>query len=124
MSIVRLVSRPLSEQISALERGLPIHAVTEVASQLNISRRELAAALDLRHRPTGRCTLAESERLLRVMRIRKLLRGVFPTDALVSMWFQAQCAVHRRTPLSLLRTDVGEVIVMDLVRTIRGGRAR
>jgi putative toxin-antitoxin system antitoxin component (TIGR02293 family) len=57
-----------------------------------------------------------------VIRIQKLAREVFSTDAAVAEWLTAKDdALGKRTPLAMLSTDVGAAQVTNLLQAMIHG---
>ena len=129
MSILALAEKPASEQIAAIEKGFPSRSLNEVAKMLGLSKQRIIAGLKFAQRTvsqrekTGvRFTLEESERLLRVLRVRRIAREVFTTDEAVAQWLNApDRSLRGKTPLDMLATDVGAKEVENLARAMMHG---
>jgi putative toxin-antitoxin system antitoxin component (TIGR02293 family) len=64
----------------------------------------------------------ESERLLRVVRVRSLARDVFTTDTAVGEWMnRPQNYLDGQTPLEALETGLGATRVENLARSMVHG---
>jgi putative toxin-antitoxin system antitoxin component (TIGR02293 family) len=129
MSVLTLPNRPVSEQIRALERGLPSRALVEIADLIGVPKARLIEGLKLvartiraREKSGARLSAAESERLYRVVRLRTLARAVFATDAAVAEWLSApDGSLGGKTPLEMLATDLGSQKAENLVRAMIHG---
>lgn len=115
MSVFSLAEKSPAEQIAAIQRGLPGSALRQIVAGIGLSQKAIVAALGLSPRTVAlrasrgqAFSAAESERLLRVIRMRRQAREVFATDAAVAQWLStADPALGGRTPLEMLATDVG-----------------
>ena len=132
MSILTLTSRPLTEQIQILERGLPSSALAEIAAVLGLPKARLIEGLKLvlrtvtqREKKRERFSPMESERIYRVVRIRVLAREIFSADSAVAEWMSApDRSLGNRTPLEMLATDLGAQKVESLLRAMMHGVPR
>lgn len=115
MSVLALAEKSPAEQIAAIRRGLPGSALRQIVAAIGLSQKALVAALGLSPRTVAlrasrrqAFSAAESERLLRVIRLRRLAREVFATDEAVAQWLSTpDPALGGRTPLEMQATDVG-----------------
>lgn len=126
MTVFQLVEQSPSAQVAAIERGLPSRVLGQLVDQLGVAQKVLLDALGLaartvalrvkRNQPFNQ---TESERLLRVVRIQKLAREVFSTDAAVAQWLTTpDTALGNRTPLGMLSTDIGTAQVHNLLQAM------
>ncbi len=124
MSILALARKPPLTQIRAIEKGLPSTSLSEIATALGISKSKLIEHLRFaprtvtqREKCGNRFTMEESERLLRIVRVRHLLKELFTTDEAIAEWLEAEDDfLGNRTPLAMLSTDVGTAKVENLVK--------
>jgi putative toxin-antitoxin system antitoxin component (TIGR02293 family) len=122
MTILALAERPDSEQIAAIERGLPSNSLSQIAKMLGLPKQRIIAALKLAQRTVSDrekskrpFRLEESERLLRVLRVHRIAREVFTTDDAVAKWLSMpDRSLGMKTPLDMLATDVGTAKVENL----------
>jgi putative toxin-antitoxin system antitoxin component (TIGR02293 family) len=129
MTLLALAERPDSEQIAAIERGLPSNSLSQIAKMLGLPKQRIIAALKLAQRTvSGReksgkpFRLVESERLLRVLRVHRIAREVFTTDEAVATWLSTpDRSLAMRTPLDMLATDVGTAKVENLASAMVHG---
>jgi putative toxin-antitoxin system antitoxin component (TIGR02293 family) len=129
MTIFDLAERPDSEQIAAIERGLPSNSLDQIAKMLGLPKQRIISALKFAHRTiTGRekarkpFTLEESERLLRILRIHRIAREVFTTDDAVATWLgMPDRSLGMKTPLDMLATDIGTARVENLANAMVHG---
>jgi putative toxin-antitoxin system antitoxin component (TIGR02293 family) len=128
-AVLELPGKSATEQIAALERGLPSSTLNEISALLNLPKGNILKKLKLaqrtitlREKSGKRFTLEESERLLRVLRVRRIVREVFQTDQAVSDWLIApDASLGKKSPLEMLTTDVGAAKVENLARAMVHG---
>ncbi|HUJ43985.1 MAG TPA: antitoxin Xre-like helix-turn-helix domain-containing protein [Opitutaceae bacterium] len=114
MSILALSDKPRSAQIAAVRRGFPHTALEQIAAGLGLSRSKVIDALAIsprtaawRQRHRRSFTTSESERLFRLVRVRRLAREVFATDAAVAEWLETpDGSLGGKAPLQMLATDL------------------
>ncbi len=129
MTVFQLAEQPPAAQIAAIEKGLPGAALRQMVDGLGISRKVLLGALGLAPRTMAHrmgknqaFSQTESERLMRVMRARKLAHEVFSTEEAVAQWLTTpDVALGKRTPLAMLATDVGTAEVHNLLQAMIHG---
>jgi putative toxin-antitoxin system antitoxin component (TIGR02293 family) len=129
MSTLTLADKSVTEQIAAIKRGLPSSTLREIVGLMGLSQRTIVKALGFASRTIALrvsrrqpFSASESERLFRVIRIRKLAREVFATDDAVTQWMTApDKALAGRTPLEMLATDLGTAKVDNLLRAMIHG---
>jgi putative toxin-antitoxin system antitoxin component (TIGR02293 family) len=129
MSVLTLPQRPLSEQIRAIEQGLPARTLGDLAELMGLPKATLIAGLKLvqrtitaREKSNERFSAVESERLYRLVRVRDLARNVFTSDAAVAEWLNApDRSLGNKAPLEMLATDLGSQKVENLVRAMMHG---
>jgi putative toxin-antitoxin system antitoxin component (TIGR02293 family) len=87
MNVFALADKPVTEQIAAIERGLPGSTLRKLVEAMGISQRTLTEALGFAARTMAlrasrgqAFSSSESERLLRVIRTRKLAHKIFTTN--------------------------------------------
>lgn len=127
--LFELPETPISNQIAVIERGLPGSALAAIAKDLGIAKHRILAGLNLpqrtiaeRERTQQRLSADESERLLRLLRVRKLARLVFSTNSAVAEWLSTpDRALRDQAPLDMLRTDLGTATVENLIRAMAHG---
>jgi putative toxin-antitoxin system antitoxin component (TIGR02293 family) len=129
MTILDLAEKSDSEQIAAIEKGLPSRSLTQIARLLGLPKQTIIVALRFAQRTVSEreksrkpFTLEESERLLRVLRIHRVAREVFTTDEAVAAWLnQPDRSLGMRTPLAMLATDLGAAKVENLATAMIHG---
>ena len=129
MRILTLSGKPVSEQIAAIERGLPSSSLGQIASLLGLPKQRIITGLrfaqrtvSARERTKARFSLEESERLLRVLRVHHIAREVFTTDEAVAQWLDApDRSLGMKTPLDMLATDLGAAKVENLAQAMIHG---
>jgi putative toxin-antitoxin system antitoxin component (TIGR02293 family) len=129
MTIFELAYRPDSEQIAAIEKGLPSQSLHQIAALLGLPKQKIIAALKFAQRTVSErekakqpFKLAESERLLRVLRVHRIAREVFTTDDAVSKWLSTpDRSLGMKAPLDMLATDIGTAKVENLAHAMVHG---
>jgi len=123
MSVLALADKPYEVQIAAIERGLPGSTLRQIVEALGLSQKAVVEALGFAPRTVAlrvsrkqAFSSVESERLFRVIRMRKLARDVFATDEAVAQWLMTpDRTLTGRTPLAMLATDLGTAKVERLL---------
>jgi putative toxin-antitoxin system antitoxin component (TIGR02293 family) len=123
MSVLALADKPYEIQIAAIERGLPGSTLRQIVEVLGLSQKAVVEALGFAPRTVAlrvsrkqAFSSVESERLFRVIRMRKLARDVFATDEAVAHWLMTpDRTLASRTPLAMLATDLGTAKVERLL---------
>jgi putative toxin-antitoxin system antitoxin component (TIGR02293 family) len=129
MSVFALADKPPTEQIVAIQRGLPGSALRQIVEVLGVSQKLIIRALGFAPRTVAlrasrkqAFSPAESERLFRVVRLRKLGREVFSTDEAVAQWMTTpDRSLGGKAPLEMLTTDLGAARVENLLRAMAHG---
>lgn len=129
MSVLTLPSKPIGQQIEAIKRGFPSDSLMVIARALGVSKQSLVAGLNLAQRTVTarenagtRFSPEESERLLRVVRVRELAREVFTNDEAVAEWMGTPKEyLDGQTPLRALETGLGAARVENLVKAMVHG---
>lgn len=123
MSVFALAEKSATEQIAAIERGLPGSTLRQIVAVIGLSQKAIMEALGFAPRTVAlrasrrqAFSATESERLFRVIRMRKLAREVFSTDEAVAQWMTApDSTLGGRSPLEMLATDLGAAKVENLL---------
>jgi len=129
MSVLALADKSYDVQIAAIERGLPGSTLRQIVEVLGLSQKAIVEALGFAPRTVAfrasrkqAFSSVESERLFRVIRMRKLARDVFSTDDAVAQWLTTpDRALAGRTPLSMLATDLGTTKAEQLLLAMTHG---
>jgi putative toxin-antitoxin system antitoxin component (TIGR02293 family) len=129
MTIFELADKPDSEQIAAIEKGLPSHSLNQIAKLLGLPKHTIIVALKFAQRTISErekarkpFKLEESERLLRVLRVHRIAREVFTTDEAVAEWLNMpDRSLGMKTPLAMLATDIGTAKVENLANAMIHG---
>lgn len=127
--IFSLADDSIEQQILCVREGLPASAFAEVASTLDMPRTHLAAKLDIAPRTLTRkygskqkLSREESEKILRLAKIRNLARTLFNNDQSVSEWLSKPAsALNGVAPIDLLDTHTGISQVESLLQGIAHG---
>jgi putative toxin-antitoxin system antitoxin component (TIGR02293 family) len=129
MTIFELADKPDSEQIAAIEKGLPSQSLNQIAKMLGLPKQTIIVALKFAQRTISErekakkpFKLEESERLLRVLRVHRIAREVFTTDEAVAKWLDMpDRSLGMKTPLDMLATDIGTAKVENLANAMIHG---
>ena len=124
-----LSSHTTQELISALDKGLPFHALEVLSKESGISVNEIARVVGIpertlaRRKAAGRLAAAESERLLRVSRIFEQAVALWAGDtcAAVSWLRKARTALDGHAPLEYTATELGAREVERLIGQLEHG---
>ena len=107
---------------------MPFGAISALASQIGVEKKELIGILDIpartlaRRQNERRFRAGESDRLFRVGRIVALAEEVLGTKEKAAGWLRrANRALGGETPLSYLDTDHGAQQIEDLLIRIAHG---
>jgi len=129
MSVFTLAKKPVNQQIAAVKRGFPSNTLHRISMVLGLPKQNIVSGLKLAQRTisarekTGeRFSSEESERLLRVIRVRDLAREVFTTDEAVAEWMSTPKEyLDGQTPLEALETGLGAGRVENLAKAMVHG---
>jgi putative toxin-antitoxin system antitoxin component (TIGR02293 family) len=125
-----LADHPADELLRRIRKGLPAATLDQVAASLGIPKGVLAAKLRIAKRTLTRkqserraLSVEESEKVLRVARIRNVARALFRTDEAVADWLgKADPALDGAAPLDLLDTEIGARQVEELILSLGHGQ--
>lgn len=116
------------EWIDLIRRGIPAAAVDSVLKALQVSQSDLAKVLGIpgrtlaRRKRQGTLNSEESAKLLRLARVVGRATEVFEDADTALDWLKApNSALARKTPLSLVDTDIGAESVLDTLGRIEHG---
>ncbi len=121
----KIYRAPALEQWERLSRGLPAPVFRAVAQSLGAPVKKLAAWLELpertlRSRPG--LTAAESEKSFRAYRVFRQAQEVLEGEEEARHWLTTpKRALGGRTPVELLKSDVGANEVLNLLGAIDEG---
>lgn len=113
-----------------IENGIPRAVVEHLQERLGLTDVELARALGvsaktlqrLAGRRAARLTAAQGDRLYRLARLAAMAEGVFERQDRAREWLhEPQRGLGDRSPLDVLRTEVGAREVEDLLGRIEYG---
>jgi putative toxin-antitoxin system antitoxin component (TIGR02293 family) len=113
-----------------IETGIPRAVAEHLQERLGLTDVELARALGvsaktlqrLAARRAGRLTAAQGDRLYRLARLAAMAEGVFESVDRAQEWLrEPQRGLGDRSPLDVMRTEVGAREVEDLLGRIEYG---
>jgi len=112
----------------AVERGIPLEALTSFVAESGLPMKDVLEAViplrTLKHRRARgeSLTLDESDKLARVVRLFRFTLEVFGDQGKAVRWFtNPKMRLEDRTPISLLRTELGGETVNQLLWQIADG---
>ena len=123
------VRPPKTEQqvLELIERQLPTSSINRLLA-LGLTRTEVDSLViplrTLQHRRSRheKLTVEESDRVLRLMRLLSQAESVYGSRERALAWFRrSHPRLGGRTPLEMLKTDMGSRIVEDLLVQIDEG---
>ena len=125
-----LAEEPAQYLLPQIRKGLPAATLEQLARALGLTKGLLAEKLGIAKRTLARKESAhlalsadESEKVVRVARMRNLARAVFSSDEAISQWLlKADPALGNRAPLDFLDTEIGAREVEDLIQSIAYGQ--
>ena len=116
------------ELVEHVREGLPPKTFTSLASKLDFTEEELAKALGIprrtltRRKREERLDRRESEAVVRLARIAGRASDALGDLAAAHRWLRTpNRSLGGRTPLSLVDTDLGATLVMDVLDRIEHG---
>jgi len=118
-----------SELRRLTREGLPVSALTSLATEFSIERKALTRAVGISDRTlsrrlakTERLSTEESDGVVRMARVLALANDTFGTKEKASLWLQApNIVLEGQTPFSLLDTDSGVRSVETILGRIAWG---
>lgn len=125
-----LQSRPRTslDWVSVIRKGISSAAVDSLATTIQVTHSELAAALGIpertlaRRKKEGMLNSEESAKLVRLARVIERAEEVFEDmDASLNWLKSPNAALSGASPFSLLDTDIGAESVMDTLGRIEHG---
>lgn len=126
--VLRANARTTFDWIEVIREGIPAAAVDSLLRAIHVSRSDLAKLLGIpertlaRRKREGTLNSEESSKLLRVARVVVRATEVFEDAETALDWLKApNAALQRKTPLSLLDTDIGAESVLDTLGRIEHG---
>jgi putative toxin-antitoxin system antitoxin component (TIGR02293 family) len=127
-NVLRANAHTTFDWIEVIRQGIPAAAVDSLLTAIHVSRSDLAKLLGIpertlaRRKREGILNSEESSKLLRVARVVARAAEVFEDAEAALDWLKApNAALQRRTPLSLLDTDIGAESVLDTLGRIEHG---
>jgi putative toxin-antitoxin system antitoxin component (TIGR02293 family) len=126
--VLRVKPQTTFDWIALIRQGIPAAAVDHLLATLRVSQSDLAKVLGIpqrtlaRRKREGTLNSEESSKLLRIARVVGRATEVFEDAETALDWLKApNSALQRKTPLSLLDTDIGAESVLDTLGRIEHG---
>ena len=127
-SVLGARSRTRLEWVDMIRQGIPAAAVDSLLKAIRVSQVDLAKMLGIpertlaRRKREGTLNSEESAKLLRLARVVGRATEVFEDADAALDWLKApNSALARKTPLSLLDTEIGAESVLDTLGRIEHG---
>jgi len=126
----KIVNRSLDAKatIETVRRGLPASAIDEAVAYMDVSQKDLLAALRIPmssyHRKlAGKETLSspESEKVVRLAEIARRAEQAFGNPKAAREWLTAENLALGASPLSLIDTEAGAAQVRRVLGTLEYG---
>ena len=124
---VRYLKATAMDLVAMVREGLPWTLYQGVMTDLGFTDQMAAGVLHiplrtLTRRKGGRLDPQESERVMRLVRLRAKAEDVLGTGAKATLWLESpNRALGGATPLSLLDTDIGTQAAEDVLTRIEYG---
>lgn len=126
--VLRTKPNSTLDWIEVIRQGIPAGAVESLLKAMQVSQSDLARALGIpertlaRRKRDGVLNSEESAKLLRLARVVGRAHEVFESAEPAIHWLKSpNAAFGRKTPLSLLDTDLGAENVLDTLGRIEHG---
>ncbi len=114
--------KDIIERIASIREGMPVANLTNLAARTGLAIAALAENLRLNprtlRRRTDRLNAEETERFLRVTRVLDRAEELMEPEAARRWLTEPAIALGRRTPISLLDTDLGTEQVLTVLGAI------
>ena len=128
-SVFELAEQPTNVIVKAIRGGLPARAFSQVADAMMLSKEALAKKLGIATRTINRkqnakqtLSAEETEKILRVARIRNLAGELFTSEEAISEWLVKPASpLGNIAPIDMLDTDVGARDVEGYIRGLLYG---
>ena len=127
-SVLGAKSHTRLEWVEMIRQGIPAAAVDSLLKAIRVSQVDLAKLLGIpertlaRRKREGTLNSEESAKLLRLARVVGQATEVFEDAEAALDWLKApNSALARKTPLSLLDTEIGAESVLDTLGRIEHG---
>ncbi len=114
--------REILDRIAAIREGMPVADLANLATRTGLPISALAESLRLNtrtlRRRTDRLNAEETEKFLRVTRVLDRAEELMDPEAARQWLTEPAIALGRRTPISLLDTDLGTAQVFTVLGAI------
>lgn len=126
--VLRAAPRTSLDWVALIRQGMPAAAVDHLLDVVQMSRADFADVLGIpertlaRRKREGTLTTEESAKLLRLARVIVRATEVFEDAEAALDWLRApNASLKRKTPLSLMDTDIGAESIFDMLGRIEHG---
>ena len=126
---IKVKTNNLNEMISMIKKGLPAETVVTLSTSLDMSIKATAeltniaeSTLARRRREKGKLRASESDRVVRIARLRDRAVVVLEEEQRANRWFKTPLkALHGCTPLEYAESELGAQEVMNLLGRLEHG---
>ena len=126
---IKIKTNNLNEMISMIKKGLPAETVVTLSNSLDMSIKATAELTDIaestlarRRREKGKLRAGESDRVVRIARLRDRAVVVFEEEQRANRWLKTPLrALNGCTPLEYAESELGAQEVMNLLGRLEHG---
>jgi putative toxin-antitoxin system antitoxin component (TIGR02293 family) len=127
-SILKRQVRSISDLDGLVLQGLPFQSLERLMESFHLGRGDIETLLLIpprtlaRRKTARRMTVGESDRLIRLARVATYAAEILGTEEKAAEWLRrSNRALGNKTPLELLKTDIGARQVEDVLGRIQHG---
>ena len=126
---IKVKTNNLNEMISMIKKGLPAETVVTLSTSLDMSIKATAELTDIaestlarRRREKGKLRAGESDRVVRIARLRDRAVVVLEEEQRANRWLKTPLrALNGCTPLEYAESELGAQEVMNLLGRLEHG---
>lgn len=126
---INFKTKNVNEMIEKIKDGLPAETVVTLSASLDMSIKSIAELTDIaestlarRRRTKGKLKANESDRVIRIARLRDRAVDVFEDENRANQWLKAPLrALDDQSPLKYAESELGAQEVMNLLGRIEHG---
>ena len=126
---IKVKTSNLNEMITMIKKGLPAETVVTLSTALDMSIKATAelthiaeSTLARRRREKGKLRAGESDRVVRIARLRDRAAAVLEEDQRANRWLKTPLrALNGCTPLEYAESELGAQEVMNLLGRLEHG---
>ena len=126
---INLKTKNLNDMIEKIKEGLPAEAAVALSASLDLPLKAIAKIADIsestlarRRKKKGRLKADESDRIVRIARLRDRTVEVFEDEQRANRWLKTPLrALDDHSPLKYAESELGAQEVMNLLGRIEHG---